>query len=180
MRCFNIIVGLAVAAAVVGFGVMYSGIINVGASNPHAAPTQWLLHTAMQRSVAFHARDIKAPPLDKPETVMMGFRHYREMCVGCHLAPGIESSEIRKGLMPQPPKLQEAAKHWTPAQLFWIVKNGVKMTAMPAWGPTHSDEKIWSMVAFLQKLPEMTPAQYQAMDKQAGPDEGDEDEPHSH
>jgi mono/diheme cytochrome c family protein len=83
----------------------------------------------------------------------------------------MESSEIRKGLVPQPPKLQKSARRWTPSELFWIIKNGVKMTAMPAWGPTHSAEKIWSMVAFLQKLPDMTPVQYKEMDRQAGPGE---------
>jgi len=64
--------------------------------------------------------------------------------------------------------------------LFWVIKNGVKMTAMPAWGPTHSDQKIWAMVAFLEKLPHMTAAQYQEMDKMAGPGEDDEDSDHHH
>ena len=48
------------------------------------------------------------------------------------------------------------------------------MTGMPAWGPTHSDEKIWAMVAFLEKLPHMTAEQYKEMDKIAGPDDDDE------
>ena len=61
------------------------------------------------------------------------------MCVDCHLAPGMDSSEIRQGLLPKPPKLQEVVDEWKPAELFWIIKNGVKMTGMPAWGPTHSD-----------------------------------------
>jgi len=178
MKLVKVFAGVAVAVAVVGFGVIYSGIVDVGATNPHSKITEQVLHSAMQRSVAFHARDIQAPPLDKPETVMMGFRHYREMCVGCHLAPGMEESEIRQGLMPQPPKLQEAARHWTPAELFWIIKNGVKMTGMPAWGVTHSDEKIWSMVAFLQQLPDMTAAKYHEMDHQAGSGDGDEDHEH--
>ena len=53
------------------------------------------------------------------------------------------------------------------------------MTGMPAWGPTHSDEKIWTMVAFLEKLPHMTAEQYKEMDKMAGPGE-DEDGDHHH
>ena len=173
MRCFSKLLCFVVVAIAIGAGVMYSGIIDVGASNPHSAFTRWLLHTTMRRSVEYHARDILAPPLDQPDKVMLGFRHYREMCVECHLAPGVDSTEIREGLTPKPPILQKAVKYWTPAQLYWIVKNGVKMTAMPAWGKSHSDEKLWAIVAFLEKLPDMTQAQYQEMDRQAGPGDGD-------
>lgn len=174
------LLGLAVVAIVAGIVVMYSGIIDVGATNPHHPITEFVLSTTMDNSVKHHAKGIKAPPLDDPKMVMDGFRHYREMCVGCHLAPGINSSEIRKGLMPEPPKLREVVDEWAPNELFWVIKNGVKMTGMPAWGPTHSDEKIWGMVAFLEKLPHMTAGQYKEMDKAAGPVEGDEDHAHDH
>jgi len=180
MQSMKSVAGLVVLAAVAGLVTLYSGVIDVGASNPHSTPVRWLLHTAMQRSVAFHAGDIKVPQLDKPQMVMMGFRHYREMCVGCHLAPGMRNSEIRQGLMPRPPVLQKAVPHLTPAELFWVVKHGVKMTGMPAWGATHSDDKIWAIVAFLEQLPKMTPAGYQQMDRKAGPGDGDEDEAHDH
>jgi mono/diheme cytochrome c family protein len=175
MQRMKTIAGVAAVAIVASLGILYSGIIDVSASCPHAALTRWLLHTGMEQSVRHHARDIKVPPLDRPQMVMMGFRHYREMCMRCHLAPGIQNSEIRHGLMPRSPKLQQAARRWTPTELFWIVKNGVKMTAMPAWGKTHSDDKLWAIVAFLEKLPDMTAAQYQQMDKAAGPADGDDD-----
>ncbi len=180
------LLGLAIAGIVAGVIVIYSGVIDVGATNPHHPLTEFVLSAAMDNSVRHHAKDIKAPPLDDPRMIMDGFRHYREMCVVCHLAPGINSSEIRKGLMPEPPKLQEAADEWQPNELFWVIKNGVKMTGMPAWGPTHSDEKIWAMVAFLEILPQMTAEQYKQMDKMAGPDEehhhddGDEEQGHDH
>ncbi|HXH64699.1 MAG TPA: cytochrome c [Mariprofundaceae bacterium] len=180
MHYVRTIAGLAVAAIVAGLGILYSGIVDVGATQPHAALTRWLLHTGMQRSVHHHAGDIKAPPLYDPQMIMAGFRHYREMCAGCHLAPGIDNSEIRQGLVPKPPRLQLAAERWTPGELFWIVKNGVRMTAMPAWGATHSDDKIWAIVAFLEKLPHMTAAQYQQLDKAAGPAGDDEDHDHAH
>ena len=115
------------------------------------------------------------PPLEDPRHIMDGFRHYREMCVGCHLAPGITSSEIHKGLMPEAPVLQDVVEEWTPAELFWIIKNGVRMTGMPAWGATHTNKEIWAIVAFLGKLPHLTAEQYAAMDRTA---ESDGDEHH--
>jgi mono/diheme cytochrome c family protein len=180
MNCIKGFFVLLLIAAVAALVVVYSGLIDVGASNPHHPFTSWLLHTAMERSVSVHARDIETPPLDDPQLVMNGFRHYREMCVGCHLAPGITSSEIRKGLMPEAPVLAEEVEEWTPAELFWVIKNGVKMTGMPAWGATHSNEEIWAMVAFLEKLPHLSAQQYEDMDKAAGPGEGDEDGDHPH
>ncbi len=175
VKYIKVIAGLAVGGVILGFGVMYSGVINVAATYPHSSLTRWGLHTAMKQSVKYHASNIQVPPLNQQDRILNGFRHYREMCTSCHLAPGITSSEIRKGLMPKPPKLQETARAWSPAELFWIIKNGVRMTAMPAWGLSHNDEKIWEMVAFLQKFPDMTKAQYEEMDKQAGDDVGDDD-----
>jgi len=175
MQYPKVIAGLVIAGVIIGLGVMYSGVINVAATYPHSSLTRWGLHTAMKQSVKYHASNISVPSLNRQDQILNGFRHYREMCTGCHLVPGVSSSEIRKGLMPVPPKLQQTVKTWTPAELFWIIKNGVRMTAMPAWGPSHNDEKIWEMVAFLEKFPGMTKAQYDEMDKQAGQDVEDDD-----
>lgn len=150
--------GLLVALAVVFFG-----LYNVAATAGHMAPMQWLLHTTMVNSVRPRAYDIRAPELDEPHLVQAGFREFNEMCVGCHGAPGVERSEVGLGLMPQPPDLSVAVKYWTPEQLFWILKHGVKMTGMPAFGPTHDDKELWTVVAFLRTLPGISPAEYQAL-----------------
>jgi hypothetical protein len=99
------------------------------------------------------------------------------MCTECHLAPGRLDSEIRPGLYPQPPNLSQV--RIDPKDAFWVIKHGIKMSAMPAWGGSHDDATIWSMVAFLQKLPDLTPAQYQDIVARAPPDE-DMDGGHSH
>ena len=91
-----------------------------------------------------------------------GGEDYAEMCAGCHLQPGIKESEIHTGLYPQPPNLSEPSD-LSAAEMFWVIKHGVKMTAMAAWGPTHDDQRIWAMVAFIKRLPELTPAQYESM-----------------
>jgi mono/diheme cytochrome c family protein len=174
MKCFKGFLWLVVIVLISGVAVMFSGVINVAATDPHNPVTRFILSTTMDNSVRAHAREITAPALDDPRMVMEGFRHYREMCVGCHLAPGINSTEIREGLTPRPPKLQEAVEEWKPGELFWVTKNGVKMTGMPAWGSTHSDATLWAIVAFLEKLPHMTAAQYQEMDRTAGLGEDDE------
>jgi len=85
------------------------------------------------------------------------------MCVGCHGAPGVSPSVVGEGLNPEPPDLSEVAAHMTPAEFFWITQNGIKMTGMPAFGPTHSDEELWGIVAIMQKLPELSAEDYKAM-----------------
>ncbi|MEJ2367627.1 MAG: cytochrome c [Acidobacteriota bacterium] len=158
---------LFVLAVIVGLVYMYSGAYDVAAVKPHSALTRWVLNTTKRHSIKRHAENISVPPLNVPARVREGFEHYHEMCAGCHGAPGVKPDEFSRGMNPHPPDLKHAAKYWKPAQLFWIVKNGIKMTGMGGLAPTHSDQKIWDIVAFLEKLPEMTPQQYQQMKVQA-------------
>lgn len=153
---------LLAAIGVVAF--IYSGVYDIGADSPHYAVTRWALHTTMDRSVARHAAEISVPSnLNDPAVIRTGAEHYAEMCVECHLAPGKTNSELRDGLYPKPPELAYSVADMSPGELFWITKHGVKMSAMPAWGKTHPDEKIWAIVAFTQKLPRMTPTQYKEL-----------------
>jgi len=122
-------------------------------------------------------RDIKPPPLDDPALIRMGAEHYSKMCTGCHLAPGMGRSELRDGLYPAPPNLTRFAPD--PSEAFWIIKHGLKMTAMPAWGLTHDDHTIWAMVAYLQKQPRMSAAEYQSLTANASAMEGHEAVPAS-
>ena len=153
---------------------IYSGIYNISAMTPHSKLTMWMMNTVRNNSIEHNANNnLKTPNLSDTSLVKMGFIHYREMCVGCHGAPGIEQSEIGKGLYPNPPKLSTIVNHWTPQQLFWITKNGLKMTGMPAFAPTHSDDMIWAIVAFTEKLSTLTKEQYQILDNET---KGESDE----
>jgi mono/diheme cytochrome c family protein len=163
-----LLVVLAVAVAGI-FGFAYAGVFNVAADEPHWPTTARFIEWTRDRSIALRARSVVPPPtLDDPSLVAMGAEHYAEMCTGCHLAPGMPESEIRAGLNPKPPNLAKLETDLTPGQVFWIIKHGVKMTGMPAWGATHDDRKIWGMVAFLQKLPHLSPAEYEALTGERG------------
>jgi mono/diheme cytochrome c family protein len=122
---------------------------------------------ARERSIEVRASGVKVPPLGNPAMIAEGAEHYNAMCTGCHLAPGMRENVMRPGLNPKPPILASLPPE-EPAEQFWIIKHGLKMTAMPAWGETHSDEEIWNVVAFLQKLPEMSPTRYHGLVARAG------------
>jgi mono/diheme cytochrome c family protein len=120
-----------------------------------------------ERSVAIRAADITVPgDLADAKRIASGAAQYDEMCSLCHLAPGMKRTEISRGLYPRAPELRRKSS-LTPAEQFWVVKHGLKMTGMPAWGVTHNDEQLWDVVAFLRKLPELTAEQYQALVKSA-------------
>lgn len=156
-----IVLLLLIAAAVLT--VVYSGAYNVAMTNHDNRMMNHLLDEAMEKSVQRHAKGIAVPALNNPDMVRDGFRHYDAMCVECHGAPGVRHEEIAEGLFPDAPDLAKTAGDWKPEELYWIIKNGIKFTAMPAWGPTHRDPELWAMTAFVRKLPAMTAAQYQAM-----------------
>jgi mono/diheme cytochrome c family protein len=169
----------AVAAAVLlilaGFAALliYTGAYNIAADAPHLAPVYSLLNAVRQRSIAVRAAGIAVPvDLGDSKRVAAGAGLYNEMCSGCHLGPGLERSEISQGLYPRAPELARGLAA-TPAEEFWAIKHGIKMTGMAAWGPTHNDTLIWDMVAFLQKFPGMTAAQYQQTVKSAPQDHDD-------
>jgi len=145
--------------------IIISGFYNVAATQADPGIVQWLLGYIKDRSVSRHAGGGAAPAPLTDAQARDGFRFYNEACIYCHGAPGKDPSDIGKGLNPEPPFLPDTVKRWTSAELFWIVKNGIKMTGMPAFGPSHKDEEIWSAVAFAQRLPKMTAEQYTALEQ---------------
>jgi len=156
-----VLVGAAAAIAI------YAGLYNIAADVPHPQPIYWLYETIRDRSVAARARDIVVPTdLDEANRISIGAGLYAEMCRGCHLAPGMQRTEISRGLYPRAPELRRQT-NLTPAEQFWIVKHGVKMSGMPAWGVTHDDDLLWDVVAFVRQLPKLTPEQYETLVKNA-------------
>jgi len=147
--------------------VVYMGAYDIAADSPHSQAVFWFMTTIRERSVAAGAKGIVAPPnLTDPKRIASGTAQYEEMCSGCHLAPGMKKTEISQGLYPRAPELRRGSS-LSPAEEFWVVKHGLKMTGMPAWGVTHNDEILWDIVAFLRKMPALTADQYQALVKSA-------------
>ena len=140
-----------------------TGWYNVSAMNSESGILKWFLNTTKENSIEFRVKNIKVPDLKDEKLISMGFAHYKEMCASCHGAPGKEETELAKGLNPPAPRLVEISKFLSPQEIFWATKNGIKMTGMPAWGKTHSDHKIWAIVAAVKKLSNMSPAVYDSL-----------------
>lgn len=173
---------LTIIFTILGLGVLalifiYSGIYNVSAIKPERGISKWILSTTSDNSIEHYAKGIKVPDLNDSAMIKEGFEHYKEMCESCHGAPGKEETELAKGLNPHAPDLSKSGQEMSAEELFWVTKNGIKMTGMPAWGRTHPDDKIWALVAAVKQLHKTSSEEYNSYPKEM--DEQNE-ESHSH
>ncbi|HEX7054319.1 MAG TPA: c-type cytochrome [Burkholderiales bacterium] len=159
MKHFLALLGAGLIGAAV---VVSAGWYNVSADQ-HLAATYYFLDFALRRAVRQHASEIEVPPLDDPALARRGLALYREHCVRCHGAPGVAPEPFALGMTPAPAMLAHTAREWRPAELYWVVKRGFKMTGMPAWQYQLSDDDLWAVVAFMLELPRLSPAQYAAL-----------------
>ena len=159
MKILATLVVLAIAAA----GVFYAGFYDISATDQHLAPTHWMLDTGMRRSVKQRAAGIAVPDLEQPGQIQRGLALFRQHCVQCHGAPGVAPQPFALGMTPAPANLVYTAREWPPAEVFWVVKEGIKMTGMPAWKHRLPDGDIWAVVSFMRELPRLSPDAYRAM-----------------
>ncbi len=168
MRTLLILAALAMMAVSGGGAFIYYGLYNPAATVQHTAPVFWLLTVAMRQSVQHHARDVRVPPLDEIGQIDAGGQLYRAHCVQCHGAPGVAPDAFALGMMPLPGNLALTAREWQdPAELYWVVRYGIKMSGMPAWEFRLTDPQLWAIVAFVNTLPGLSPRDYRSM-TQAG------------
>lgn len=161
------VISAVVGAGLIGAVVVLNGWFDTTASSPHHRLVAQITHTTMVHAVHDRAKSIRAPDRFTPRQVQLGFTDYEQRCVACHGGPATPRAPFAAAMTPTPPYLLDAAKRWSPAELYWIVHNGVKMTAMPAWGEVESDDRVWNLVAFLEALPRISAADYLRMRTQA-------------
>ena len=177
MKWFWILSGsvLLVAAAAVLF--IRSGSYNVAANVPHWSTTYIVLEQVRERSIMNHGKGIEVPALDGPDMLKAGVQFYHEACRLCHGAPGYPSAPFALGLYPSPPYFPSghSQRKRTDGETFWVVKNGIKMTGMPAFGAGYEDGELWGTVIAFKRLPGMSRDQYDAIAVIAQPGESSAD-----
>ena len=157
------VAGLAVLGIVGALLLGWSGLVSIAASSGHFAVTKWYLGWTMKNAVETQSMLIAKPEdldLNNPSLIRRSAGHYATGCAACHGAPGLPQSPVVEEMTPAPPRLEEKVAEWSDEELFWIVKNGIKYSGMPAWPAQERDDEVWAQVAFLRALPDMTRAQY--------------------
>jgi mono/diheme cytochrome c family protein len=164
MRILAIIGALAIVVVIAAAVFFFGGFYSVAATEQDTGVVAWALVNVRQSSIDRHATDAPPGSLDDAAVVRTGARAYSQNgCVRCHGGPGVDWSKFSEGLNPGPPDLKEVATELPPRQLFWVIKNGIKMTGMPGFGGIGvSDQDIWAIVAFLKKLPSISNEDFKA------------------
>lgn len=152
------VLALALAAALVA-----AGVYDVAANRPHLKPVYQLLDVAMRQSVRYHARGLQPPREADGDMLARGARCYMQHCVQCHGGPGVAQGAAGQAMQPLPGPLVDANQRWTAGQLYWLTRNGLKMTGMPAWEFRLSESDLWAVVAFVQEMPRLSPPQFADM-----------------
>ena len=168
MRIPNVALGAAATLLALAIGTtafVSSGLYNIGGDDHHTRVVLTIIEQLRNRSIALRTHGLDAPNLGDPKNIAARAQHYAALCIDCHLAPGVTKSEIRAGLYPHPPNLAEEDVD-DAQRAFWIIKHGIKMSAMPAWGKTFNDAAIWEIVAFVRPMPMMTAESYQQLTTQ--------------
>ncbi len=160
MRIFVLTI---VVLGLLGVVYIYSGLFNVAADSKDSPVLDWVLNTTSERSIEKRAGTITIPSGMNAISVEEGFKHYREMCEKCHGGPGVKPTELNKGLNPRPPDLHRKSEDLSVAVIFWVVKHGIKMSAMPAFGKSREDQELLPAVAFVTRLPDISEAEYRAL-----------------
>jgi hypothetical protein len=160
----GIIGALAILVAIGSAIFLFGGYFNVAASAPDPGLVNWTVARVRMASIDRRARFSSTLNLDDLETVRSGARGFSQRgCWNCQGAPGVNWQKFSEALNPDPPDLKNIARERQPAELFWVIKNGIKMTAMPSFGAIGVDDKeIWSIVAFVRRLPNVSDADYKA------------------
>jgi mono/diheme cytochrome c family protein len=151
---------VVIGAAVFFFGGFYS----VSASEQDPGPVAWVLEHVREASIDRHATDQPPRSLDDAAMVRAGAHAFATRgCVSCHGGPGADWAKFSEGMNPGPPDLKDVAGELAPSEMFWVVKNGIRMTGMPSFGAVGvPDQEIWSIVAFVKKLPSVSADDYKA------------------
>lgn len=176
MRALKAIVFFCIFVIVVALVYMYSGSYDVAAVSGESPVISWIASTTADRSIDHRAEDLSLTLPTDSAALDRGGREYVEMCVGCHGAPGVKPDWSGQGLNPEPPDLQESAQELSPEEIYWVIRHGVKMTGMPGLQPTHRDEVIQAIAAFVVQLPQMSDAQFAAFQERVEAEEGEEHE----
>jgi mono/diheme cytochrome c family protein len=148
----NVVIG-ALAAYILAGLVLVSiaklGLLPVQADASPSSLEATLLGSALHASVARRAASGGNPRPSSQDNLLAGAKLYRQMCVRCHGLSAESDNTYGRSFYPPAPRLA-AGTSYTDAEMFWIIKHGIRNTGMPAWGKLLSDDEIWQIVTVVR------------------------------
>ena len=179
MKFLNVIGALAIIIVVAAAVFFFGGFYNVAATEPDPGVVAWALGHIRDASINRHAVDQPPVSMEDAATIQAGARAYASRgCTSCHGGPGVMWAKFSEGLRPDPPDLKDVAGELTPAQIFWVVRNGINMTGMPGFSLVEApDQELWTIAAFVKKLPSISDEDYKTWTADAASPAGEAAQP---
>lgn len=165
-----IILSTLIVLILVFFIYISSGAYDISQLSPHNGLTKAIIRKTTHSSINKRMGENTVPANFKDTAQLIaGFKIYGEMCLDCHGSASVKQEGFTEGLYPKPPKLFKKNEEDAAQEFFWIIKNGIKMTSMPAYKPILTDDKIWAVTAFVtQKIGKMSAEEYNLWEKRYG------------
>lgn len=140
------------AEASLGVAVLYLGLAPVAADKMPSTLEARILGVALHNAVLQRTNGEREPPPPSSEDLVSGGEIYKEMCSRCHGEAGAVSSPLGSSFYPPAPLLPGHKSEWTERELFWIIKHGIRNTAMPAWAALLADDDIRQVAALVKRF----------------------------
>jgi mono/diheme cytochrome c family protein len=142
---------------------------------------RWMARAARSAALPADARARTNPVQNNAEVLAEARAHWADHCAGCHSNDGSGDALLGKRTYPPAPDMRlPATQQMTDGELFYVIQNGIRLTAMPAWGggSSHDEQDSWKLVHFIRHLPQLTAAEKKEMEKlnPKGPDDLKEEE----
>lgn len=162
MRLLAAIGAAAIVFAIAAAGFFFGGFFNLSAQEQDSPLVAQQIVRVRVASIARHATDKPPANFGDESRVQAGARAFAAAgCVQCHGGPGVQWAKFSEGLNPDPPDLKKEAASLSPSEVFWVVKNGIRMTGMPSFAAAGlGDDDIWSIAAFVKKIGSVSEADY--------------------
>lgn len=168
MRLLVGVGGLALVSLVAGavWGVF---LVRQGFSTREAPSSLevWIARGLRRASVPSQARALRNPVMPSEEKLASARAHWADHCASCHANNGSGDTPVGRNLFPKPPDMRAGSTQaQSDGELYYVIKNGVRLTGMPAWGePGDEDLESWALVAFIRHLPNLSPEEEYEMKK---------------
>jgi len=187
IKILLVVLGVLLVAGGVGAFLVHTGRLPIAATTPPDLVDR-IAMTAKFEAVRRGGNGLQVTLPTDAASLAEGREHYVENCLPCHGAPGVKRAEFAQGMNPTPPDIDGALQTYTDAQLFWVIKNGIRATGMPAFGVNHKDDEIAAIAAFVRHTPKLSPDERKALAAAVPPEDHHhesgappaEAEPHHH
>ena len=159
-------IGLAAVCAVgiwLGYQLFTTGFS--AKTEPHAIEV-FMARQIRHLAIPFEQRNMPNPLPLSSDVLQEGLAHFADHCAACHANDGSGQTPNGKNVYPKAPDLRlPATQSMSDGELFWVIRNGIRFTAMPAWGEGDpaQDKDSWKLVHFIRHLPRLMPEELEQM-----------------